>query len=91
MNEALSWYRSALHTCLDGEGISGGTALKQFLALSGQQGITSRDKELCARVVRRSWEVLALPGEPELTNVAAAIEAIRDGEARPPRKGDSRS
>src|SRR5229473_3816977 len=34
--ESASWFRTALHTCLEGEGISGGTALKELFALTAR-------------------------------------------------------
>lgn len=88
--EAVSWFRSALQTCLDGEGISGGTALKRFFAISGRR-IPPNDEELCARAIRRSWLVLRLPGQPDLTDFSKDIETIKDGESKPARKDDSQS
>ena len=87
LNEAVSWYRVALHTCIEGEGISGGTALKEFLTLRGQEALTVEDQALTAQVAERSWRVLGLPGQPDLTSLPRVISAIKDGEANPPRKG----
>jgi len=60
-DEAISWYRAALQTCIEGQGISGGTALKGFLSVLGEKRLTPREHSLCAQVAKRSWQVLGLP------------------------------
>jgi hypothetical protein len=87
--EAASWFRTALHTCLEGEGISGGTALKELFALYSQEALPTEDQSLCAEVARGSWHLLGLPGQPDLSNLPGVILAIKEGEAQPPRKRTS--
>jgi hypothetical protein len=82
LSEALKWYHSALHTCLDANGVSGGTALKHFVGLVGDD-ISTEDMALCRAAIRRSWVVLGLPGEAATHDVAAAIMKIKEGETTP--------
>lgn len=81
-SEALRWYRSALQTCLDAKGVSGGTALKNFGSLLGED-ISAEDLALCRAVIARSWDVLGLSGEAATHDLAAAITRIKDGETKP--------
>ncbi len=81
-SEALKWYRSALQTCLDASGVSGGSALKNLLALVGDD-IGSEDMALCRAAIARSWAVLGLSGEAATYDLATAITTIKDGETRP--------
>lgn len=62
--EAESWYRTALHTCLEGN-ISGGTALKEFLLLKCERTLSTDDRMLCSEVAERSWKTLGLAGRPD--------------------------
>jgi tetratricopeptide (TPR) repeat protein len=80
-SEALKWYRSALQTCLDASGVSGGTALKNLLALVGDE-IGSEDMALCRAAIARSWAILGLSGEAAKYDLTSAIAKIKEGEAR---------
>jgi hypothetical protein len=81
-SEALKWYRSALRTCVDATGVSGGTALKNFVTLVGAH-ISADDMVLCRAAIARSCVVLGLPGEAATRDLAAAIARIKEAETRP--------
>jgi hypothetical protein len=81
-SEALKWYRSALQTCLNASEVSGGTALKNFIALVGDD-MGSDDIALCRAAVARSWAVLGVSGEAATHDFATAITRIKEGETRP--------
>jgi hypothetical protein len=78
-SEALKWYRSALQTSLDAKEVSGGTALKNFVTLLGED-ISAEDLALCRAVIARSWVVLGLSGEAATHDLAVAITRIKEGE-----------
>lgn len=82
-DEALAWYRAALHTCIEGQGISGGTALKKLVGLQGEKDLSADDRALCTEAARKSWRVLNLSGQPDLANLNLAISDIKDSEAKP--------
>ena len=86
VDEAESWYRTALRTCLEGKNISGGTALKEFLLLNREGTLSTEDQSLWSQVAERSWEMLGLAGRPDLSDLPRVVSAIKEGEARPPRK-----
>lgn len=81
-SEALKWYRSALQTCLDAGDVSGGNALKNLIALVGED-IGSEDMALCRAAIAHSWAVLGLPGEAATYDLATAIAKIKEGETTP--------
>ena len=89
MDDSLSWCRTALRTCLECEGISGGSALTDLLLLCGRGRLAPQDQDLCERVARRSWAVLGLPGEPDVADLSATVSEIKRCEANPPRKSQS--
>ena len=83
--EAVYWYQVALRTCVDGEGISGGTALRRLLQLLPQEDLSPDDKALCDSAAQKSWQVLKLAGRPDLTDLTQVISAIKEGEGKPPK------
>lgn len=91
IDEAISWYRTALRTCIEGRGISAGTALKGLLALRDQRVLTPEDQAICAGAAQKSWDVLGLQGQPDLTDLTHVVSAIKSGEASPPGQPDPRS
>ena len=81
VDEAASWYRTALRTCAAGRGISGGTALSGFLELQYQESLTREDQTLVTDAALASWGVLDLPGKPDTTNWVSVVSAIKSAEA----------
>lgn len=75
-DEATSWYRKALLTCINTEGISGGTVLKKILKLNGEDRLSDEDRTLCEQVAMKSWKLLKLPAEPNLSNLGEAAESL---------------
>lgn len=69
--EALTWYRTALKTCADGEEFSGNQALSAMLRVM-KGSFATEDSEIVARVLKKSWRVLEVPGEPNLRDLEAA-------------------
>jgi len=80
--QATSWYRAALNTCLLDKGTSGGTALKRLLDLSPPTSLSPDDIDLCRKVVEHSWRVLRLPGDPGLLDLASAVSIIGEAQGR---------
>lgn len=74
-DEAVSWYLKALETCIEADDISGGTALRRLLRLQGS-ALTDEQKVLCGRVAQKSWRVLCLPGEAELSDLEKTSELL---------------
>jgi len=87
IEEAVSWYRTALKTSLEGGGVSSGSALNAFLDLTGgPRTLTAGDHDLCVQAVQRSWRILHLVGEPDVTDLLTAVSTIREREARGPKE-----
>lgn len=83
MDEATSWYYNALLTCARGVNTSGGTALKHFLKLKNEDRLTGQERVLCAQVVEKSWKLLRLDGEPDLSNLRMTAEALIQAQGKP--------
>lgn len=73
--EAAKWYRAALNTCAQAnELFSGATATKALLALAPE--LSPSDRELARVVTAKSWQVLNLPNQPNLDDLAATTEIL---------------
>jgi len=73
--DACRWYRNALESCSTGEEFSGSRTLIAFMRLNGGS-VSSDDNALLASVIQKSWAVLEVPGRPDLTNLAASVNAL---------------
>jgi hypothetical protein len=67
---------------MDANEVSGGTALKHFVALVGDD-ISPGDMALCRAAIARSWIVLGISGAAATHDLSAAITKIKDEETRP--------
>jgi hypothetical protein len=76
--EAADWYRRALMTCSTGDEFSGNPTLTSLLRISEGQ-ISPQDAALAASVLEKSWRVLELPGKPDVTHLAQAIDSLTAG------------
>jgi tetratricopeptide (TPR) repeat protein len=83
MQEAMDWYRKALTTVCEGEGTSGGAAIKSFLTIVGDGTLTDEDRTLCNDVVAKSWKLLHIEGEPDLSNPLMAAEKLIQAQGKP--------
>lgn len=82
--DAVLWYMKALATAVKGEDFSGGTALFNLLRLRDKDMLTEQEKILCSQVAQKSWKVLMLHGEPDLSYLQRVAEILikTGGEAK---------
>jgi hypothetical protein len=83
IDEALSWYKSALTTSNRGEGIAGGSALQSFLKHRPQEELTAEERALCAAVAEKSWKLLRLPGQADLRDLARTTLRLIEAQSKP--------
>lgn len=69
LEEADSWYRSALETASLDPTTSGGTALRSLLELRGGNEFSEEERQLVAKVIQQSWHLLQMEGEPNLADL----------------------
>ena len=81
--EAHSWYRAALNTCLLDNETSGGSALKGLLRLRPAKNLPEEDIALCREVIKHSWRVLRLPGVPDLSDLEGSVSIIMERQGKP--------
>lgn len=75
VHEAVKWYRAALLTCAEAvELFSGATATKALLAIAPE--LSPSDRELARTVTAKSWQLLNLPNEPNLDDLAGTTEML---------------
>ena len=74
-DDALTWYRAALMTCVNGHEFSPHQALDAFRRLSGTE-ISPEDKPLLTTAVEKSWRVLELPGKPDQSDLTSSINQV---------------
>lgn len=80
--EAMKWYRTALRTCVQAEELfSGATATRALLALAPE--LSPSDRELARAVTAKSWQVLNLPNEPDLDDLAGMTEVMMQRASNP--------
>jgi hypothetical protein len=85
IDEAISWYRAAMHTAIEVDKISSGSALSGLLKLQSQAELTTEDREICVRAAKQSWRVLGLPGSPDISGLEKVASLICKAETKPPR------
>lgn len=74
-HEAMKWYRAALLTCAQADELfSGATATRGLLALASE--LSPSDRDLARAVTAKSWQVLNLPNEPNLDDLAGTTEIL---------------
>jgi len=73
-DEAKSFYGAAIVTCVSGDQFSANRALAAFLRLSVDV-IEPGCLDMIGKAVRKSWDVLELPGEPDVNDI---LQAARD-------------
>jgi hypothetical protein len=73
--EALTWFRSALETCCQGDEFSGSKALSGYLRVSGGK-VEPADETVVSCVAEKSWRVLGLPGAPDSNDWAATVARL---------------
>jgi tetratricopeptide (TPR) repeat protein len=81
--EAINWYKKALKTISDGEGTSGGLDLKCFITIVGEENLSDDERLLCSNVVSKSWKLLRIEEEPDLSNLLKAAEKLIQAQGKP--------
>lgn len=75
-DEALSWYRAALKTCVySSESFSGALAVKTLLTSNGGS-LTPQDESLAKQAFEKSWSALEISGQPDLANLSSTAEQL---------------
>jgi len=75
--DALNYYLSAIKTCAEGEKFSGCQPLAAYLALN-EGHIPQEYHDTVAMAVEKSWEVLEVPGRPDLDDLPNAINVLSE-------------
>jgi len=76
-DQALDWYRLALHTCAVGDEFAADSVLAAFLRINGED-ISEPDRTVIEVAVRKSWRVLEVPGDPDLTDLPRTITRLSE-------------
>jgi len=80
---ARTWYSRSLETALGDNSTSAASAILGLLELKGQENLGTEDRSLCERAATRSWQLLRLPGDPDLTDLRKTSEALLSAQGKP--------
>lgn len=75
VDDAISWLRRTLNTCVMGKGFSGEQALSDFCRLMGYD-ITFDDARIVTIVLKKSWRILGVPGKPDTNDLKASVSIL---------------
>lgn len=81
--EAEIWYLKALNTALACEMSGGSSVLSLFLLKGSLGGLTEDQRDLCKKVVDKSWSFLRIPGQPNLDDLEKTARSLVEAESRP--------
>lgn len=81
--EAERWYLEALRTAAADPRISGGGVLVHLLKLRGEKGLNEEEGRLAEKVVKQSWHLLGVEGEPDLADLQATAKKLIEAQGRP--------
>lgn len=83
LEAAESWYLKALETAAVDFTTSGGTALRCLLELRGGLSLSDDERRLVEKVVRQSWHLLRVEGEPNLEDLEGTARKLIAAQDRP--------
>jgi hypothetical protein len=83
LKEADRWYSAALQTAAANPRVAGGGLLLRFLELRGEQGFTVEEQQIVEKVVKQSWHLLRVEGEPDLDDLAGAARKLLKAQQGP--------
>lgn len=78
LREARTHYLNAMRTVVRAVDLAGGTALACLLRVSRAPVLSKKEARLAESVIQRSWEVLGLPGKPEVRDLARAVTMLEE-------------
>lgn len=79
-NKAEEWYLKALRTASSDPNISGAGILRKLMKLRNDSSFKGAEKELVETVVKQSWTLLGLQGEPDLDRLSRSIHRLLEAE-----------
>ena len=80
---AERWCWAALKTAAADPRESGAGALLRLLGLRGKQGLRPEERPLVEKVVRQSWHLLRVEGQPDLEDLGATARKLIEAQKGP--------
>jgi len=81
--EADKWFRAALRTAAADPRVAGGGLLLRLLSFRGKDGLTDEEHGLVAQIVRQSWHLLRVEGEPDLEDLEGTARKLIEAQRGP--------
>lgn len=82
LKTAEHWYVRALKTASTDPTTSGGTALLRFLKIRRNQGLAEEERLLAEKVLRQSWHLLRVEGEPDFDDLEVTVKKLVAAQGR---------
>ena len=83
IDKAEEWYLKALETASKDREVSGAGTLYQLIKLRGNPNFEGRERLLAETVIKKSWKLLELQGEPDLNQLGTSIQRLLEAEQSP--------
>lgn len=83
IDKAEEWYLRALRTASSDPNVSGVGTLNQLMKLRGDSNLKGTERQLAETVIKQSWTLLGLPGEPDLGQPNVSIHRLLEAEKSP--------
>lgn len=81
--QAERLYLEALKTAASDPRTSGGGVVLSLLKLRGESGLSEEERTLAEKVIRQSWHLLRVEGEPDLIDLASTAQRVIEAQAGP--------
>lgn len=81
--EADKWFGAALRTAAADPRVAGGGLLLRLLRFRGEDGLTDEEHALFEQVVRQSWHLLRVEGEPDLEDLEGTAKKLIEAQRGP--------
>lgn len=83
LEDARSWYISAVETAIKDPSTSGASAVKSLLDIKEASSWSYAEKASCEKAIRQAWALFSLSGDPNMENLKETLQILAEASARP--------
>ncbi len=83
MREAERWFLEAMKSAAEDASTCGVAALERLQRLRNSLELSLEERLLAERVVSQGWRLLRLPGDPDLSDLWASAQRVKEAQGKP--------
>lgn len=83
LEDAGRWFSSALRTAASDPRVAGGGPLLRLLKVRSEKELTEEEQRLAERVIRQTWRLLRIEGEPDLGDLEGTAQKLIEAQGGP--------